>query len=265
MTNEKANGSVTTKTDKLPAMNLESLEKLAGVGLEKVTMDDLPTPRLKLLQTNSEEVDESNDKYVKGAKPGLILNTASNSVYGKDGINIVVCGYEKQWPEWRERGSGPSAPVNVYTPQNRPTDAVRGDDGKFRLSNGNYIEETANFYVLILGDGVVPEPAILSMSKTGLKAARSWAYSLKNEFIQNPTTKKLFLAPSWYRIYNVSSFKDKNDKGTWFGYKIEKGDFLNDENIFDTATAFNESFRKGKVTAKYEEEGSNEQSGDIPF
>lgn len=102
MTNEKANGSVTTKTDKLPAMNLESLEKLAGVGLEQVTMDDLPTPRLKLLQTNSEEVDESNDKYVKGAKPGLILNTASNSVYGKDGINIVVCGYEKQWPEWRE-------------------------------------------------------------------------------------------------------------------------------------------------------------------
>ena len=85
------------------------------------------------------------------------------------------------------RGITDVSSLNVFTPQNKPTDAVRGDDGKFRLPNGNYIEETANFYVLILG-GATPQPAILSMSKTGLKHARNWAYSLKNEFIQNPKT-----------------------------------------------------------------------------
>ncbi|MEK9693802.1 MAG: hypothetical protein VW235_12815, partial [Rhodospirillaceae bacterium] len=93
------------------------------------------------------------------------------------------------------------------------------------------------------------------------------AYSLKNEFIQNPKTKKLFLAPSWYRIYNVSSFKDKNDKGSWYGWKIEKDEFLNEEEIFNLASEFHDSIQKGKVVAGYEDEegSSQEQSGDIPF
>jgi len=96
MTNEKANGAVTTKTDKLPAMNFEDLEKFTGTGLEAVTQDDLPTARLKVLQNNSDKELEE----VKGAKPGLIYNNASNSVYGSDGVELVVCGYEKKWYEW---------------------------------------------------------------------------------------------------------------------------------------------------------------------
>ena len=265
MTNNKSNGAVTAKAETLPASKIEEMVKLAGVGLESVTTDDLPTPRLKLLQSNSDEVTEGHDKYVDGARAGRIFNSAGNNVYGADGIKVIVCGYEKQWPEWQERGTGSSAPVNVFTPQNKPTDAVRGDDGKFRLPNGNYIEETANFYVLILG-GATPQPAILSMSKTGLKHARNWAYSLKNEFIQNPKTKKLFLAPSWYRIYTLKSRLEKNDKGNWYGWEITKDEFLNDENIFDAASQFNDSVRKGKVVAKYDEEGSSdEQSGDTPF
>ena len=81
----------------------------------------------------------------------VFFNSAGNNVYGADGIKVIVCGYVKEWPEWQDRGTGSSAPVNVFTPQSKPRDAVRGDDGKFRLPNGNYIEETANFYVLILG------------------------------------------------------------------------------------------------------------------
>ena len=43
------------------------------------------------------------------------------------------------------------APVNVY-----PADSdimsktTRGDDGKDRLENGNYIEETASHYVMVV-------------------------------------------------------------------------------------------------------------------
>ena len=77
--------------------------------------------------------------------------------------------------EWTDRGKGASAPVNIFEPKDKPTNAVRGDDGKFRLENGNYLEECANFYVLLLNGGAAPEPAILSMKATQLKAARSWA------------------------------------------------------------------------------------------
>ena len=262
MSNTKANGAVTTKTESLPAMNLENLVQFAGAGLDTITTDDIATPRLKVLAAMSPEVDE-----IDGAKAGMIINNVSKKLYsGQDGIKVVVCGYEKVWLEWTDRGKGASAPVNIFEPKVKPTNAVRGDDGKFRLENGNYLEECANFYVLLLNGGAAPEPAILSMKATQLKAARSWAYSLKNEFIQNPKTKQLFLAPSWYRIYHLTTIKQQNDKGSWYGWVVNKDEFLSDESTFDMAASFNESVRKGKVTAKYDDEGdSSNSSEDIPF
>ena len=262
MTNAKANGAVATKTESLPAMNFESLAQFAGAGLDTITTDDIATPRLKVLAAMSPEVDQ-----MEGAKAGMIINNVSKKLYsGQDGIKVVVCGYEKVWLEWTDRGKGASAPVNIFNPKDKPTNAVRGDDGKFRLENGNYLEECANFYVLLLNDGSAPEPAILSMKATQLKAARSLAYSLKNEFIQNPKTKQLFLAPSWYRIYHLTTIKQQNDKGSWYGWVVNKDEFLNDENSFDMAASFNESIRKGKVTAKYDDDAETSSgSEDIPF
>jgi hypothetical protein len=262
MTNNKANGAVTAKADKLPAMNMENLEKFAGTGLDTITTDDIATPRLKVLAQMSPELEE-----IDGAKAGMICNSVSKKIYsGQDGISVVVCGYDKVWLEWQDRGKGSSAPVNIFSPVDKPTNAVRGDDGKFRLESGNYLEECANFYCLLLNGGVAPEPAIISMKATQLKAARSWAYSLKNEFIQNPKTKKLFLAPSWYRIYTLTTTKQSNDKGSWYGWVVNKGDFLNSEDTFDMAANFNESVRKGIVKPKYDDEVESSSSDqDTPF
>ena len=262
MTNQKSNGAVTAKADKLPAMNMENLEKFAGTGLDTITTDDIATPRLKVLAQMSPELEE-----IDGAKAGMICNSVSKKIYsGQDGISVVVCGYDKVWLEWQDRGKGSSAPVNIFSPVDKPTNAVRGDDGKFRLESGNYLEECANFYCLLLNGGVAPEPAIISMKATQLKAARSWAYSLKNEFIQNPKTKKLFLAPSWYRIYTLTTTKQSNDKGNWYGWVVNKGDFLNSEDTFDMAANFNESVRKGIVKPKYDDEVESSSSDqDTPF
>ena len=176
MTNQKSNGAVTAKADKLPAMNMENLEKFAGTGLDTITTDDIATPRLKVLAQMSPELEE-----IDGAKAGMICNSVNKKMYsGQDGKSVVVCGYDKVWLEWQDRGKGSSAPVNIFSPVDKPTNAVRGDDGKFRLESGNYLEECANFYCLLLNGGVAPEPAIISMKATQLKAARSWAYSLKN-------------------------------------------------------------------------------------
>jgi hypothetical protein len=256
MEKTKANGAVTAKTDKLPAMNMENLEKFAGTGLDTITTDDIATPRLKVLAQMSPELEE-----IDGAKAGMICNSVSKKIYsGQDGISVVVCGYDKVWLEWQDRGKGSSAPVNIFSPVDKPTNAVRGDDGKFRLESGNYLEECANFYCLLLNGGVAPEPAIISMKATQLKAARSWAYSLKNEFIQNPKTKKLFLAPSWYRMYTLTTTKQSNDKGSWYGWVVNKGDFLNSEDTFDMAANFNESVRKGIVKPKYDDEVDTSRS-----
>ena len=93
MTNQKSNGAVTAKADKLPAMNMENLEKFAGTGLDTITTDDIATPRLKVLAQMSPELEE-----IDGAKAGMICNSVSKKIYsGQDGISVVVCGYDKVW------------------------------------------------------------------------------------------------------------------------------------------------------------------------
>jgi len=99
------------------------------------------------------------------------------------------------------------------------------------------------------------------MKSTQLKVARAWAYGLKNEFIQNPTSKKMFLAPSWYRIYHLTTTKQTNSKGSWFGWVLDKKEFITDDNTFEMASDFNESIRKGLIKPKYEEESDQVSRG----
>ena len=47
-------------------------------------------------------------------------------------------------------------------------------DNKDYLENGNYVETTANHYVLVLNNGRVPEPALVSMKSTQLRKSRKW-------------------------------------------------------------------------------------------
>ena len=77
--------------------------------------------------------------------------------------------YKLEYIEWRDRDKGVVAPVNVY-----PSDSdimsktTRGDDGKDRLENGNYIEETASHYVMVVE--LIKHQQLLSMKSTKEKS-----------------------------------------------------------------------------------------------
>jgi len=261
---QKQSGAVTKKAEQAVATSTISLAdvlKLAGAGQENITQEDKGTPRVSILQQMSPELDS-----IENAKAGMILSKMDSKVWpGTPGIKVLVCHYDRVYLEWQDRGTGSNAPVNIFHPKDRPNDAVRGADGKMRLSNGNYLEESGNFYVLIL-DGSVPKPAIISMKGTQLKAARSWNYSLTNEFIQDPNTKQFVPAPTFYRIYNLSTLKTQNDKGSWFIWSISKDEILEDLGLFEAAAKFHTSIKKGEQVIKYDREEIKEDSSeDIPF
>lgn len=266
MTQTKS-GTVAKKTENAVSVgevSLADLAKLQGLGTENISNEDQGTPRIVILQQMSPELDG-----IENAKAGMILNKATNSIIGdKDGIDVLVCGYEKVYLEWQDRGKGSGAPVNIFQPKDRPTDAVKGDDGKMRLSNGNYLEESANFYVLVMKEpGEPPLPGVISMKGTQLKASRTWNYSLKNEFLKD-SNGKFFPAPSFSRFYNLKTVKTQNDKGSWFIWSVAKGEILDDKNVLDAALAFYKSIKQGEVTTKYDRddaEAKTENSEDIPF
>ncbi len=65
------------------------LEQYAGQGFENTTSQDLPTPFLNVLQSNSPQIDEDDERYVEGAKAGMFYNTAAGELF-KTLVCVIV-------------------------------------------------------------------------------------------------------------------------------------------------------------------------------
>ena len=143
---------VTTKKEGALAVNL--FEADADKGSQNISQDDLALPFLKVLGQLSPEVNKRDGKYVEGAEPGMILNSVTNEVFdGSKGINVLPVYYERKLVEWQDRGTSSGAPVAIHNAESDiMSQTTRDKSFKDRLPNGNYIENTANHFVIVLGD-----------------------------------------------------------------------------------------------------------------
>jgi hypothetical protein len=162
ITKEKA---ITTKKDNLPT-NF-NLEDMAGQGQEFVTARDQKLPMLKILYANSPVLDETDGKYVETAKQGDIWSETSGTVWkGREGLIVVPCLYINTFNEWKDKGEGLGRPVNIHTDPSIMAQTSREADGKDRLPNGNYVEDTGNHFVYILDKDYNPiEQAMIPLNQ----------------------------------------------------------------------------------------------------
>ena len=65
------------------------------------------------------------------------------------------------------------------------------------------------------------QTALISMKSTQLKVSRNWN-SMMNS-ITLTGKNGLFTPPSYSHVYKLKSVQQSNDKGTWFGWTIDKG------------------------------------------
>jgi hypothetical protein len=133
---------------------MSDLEQDAGAGFDGMTQEDYALPFLRLLTSTSPEVGE-----VDGALPGMMLNSVTGELFdGKKGIAVVPCAYVRQYIEWMPRGQGSGAPVHIYPATSDILSQTHKEpgDNKDYLDNGNYIENTANYYVMIISEQGVP-------------------------------------------------------------------------------------------------------------
>ena len=152
-----------------------NIEQFADEGFDNVDSKSLALPFLKVLGQLSPQVTQGDSQFIAEARPGMIYNTVTDELYnGQEGITVIPCFYKLEYIEWKDRDKGAVAPVNVY-----PADSdimsktTRGDDGKDRLDNGNYVEETASHYVL----EVEPDKsstALITMKSTQRKKSKKW-------------------------------------------------------------------------------------------
>ena len=224
-------------------------EKDAGVGLGKLGQEDLALPFLKILGQLSPETNKRDGKYVAGAEPGMIFNSVTNELYdGEKGINVIPCFYKLEYVEWKDRGEGPGAPVAVHSSTSDIISKTKPDANyKDRLPNGNYVEKTANHFVIVTDK--TPCTALISMKSTQLKVSRAWNSMMAG--IKLKGQSGLFTPASFSHLYNLKTTQMKNDKGTWFGWKVNKVGPVSDQALYQQAKAFSENISKGNVKAKH--------------
>ena len=236
-------------TKKEGALAVNTFEADANQGAQNISQEDLALPFLKILGQLSPEVNKRDGKYVEGAEPGKIINTVTNELY--DSINVVPCHYKRQYIEWQDRGQSTGAPVAIHEADSDIiSQTTRDKSYKDRLPNGNYLDNTANHFVLQLGD--TPQSALISMKSTQLKVSRKWNSMMMGLKMQGKNG--LFTPPTYSHIYKLKTVQMSNDKGTWFGWDVEKVGPVIDKAIYDMAKNFAISVGKGEIEAKHSSE-----------
>ena len=249
---------VAMKKENAVAVNM--FEADADKGSQNMTQEDLALPFLKVLGQLSPEVNKRDGKYVEGAEPGMILNTVTNEVFdGAKGIDVLPVFYERKYVEWQDRGEGKGAPVAIHDASSDiMSQTTRDKSFKDRLPNGNYLENTANHYVVVLGKS--PQTALISMKATQLKISRKWNSIMMGIKLQGKNG--LFTPPTYSHIYNLKTVQMSNDKGTWFGWEVSKVGPVSDQNVYGIAKSFADQVGKGDVQVKH---GSDESKTDSPY
>ena len=229
-------------------------------GMDQMGQGDFAMPFLRVLGQLSPEINERDAKYVSGAKAGMIFNTVTKQAYdGVEGVNVIPCGYKREYVEWSDRGEGTSAPVAIHSVASGIiNDATRGADYKDRLPSGNYLENTASYFVMLPD----MQQALITMKSTQLKVSRSWNSMMNSIKLQGKNG--LFTPAAYSHVYKLSTVQQSNDKGTWFGWNIEKVGPVQDKNLYEAAKQFASSVSNVEVKHGEGETKSKPQDS-VPF
>lgn len=239
---KKANGAVVIAA---------SFEADAAQGFEQMGQDDLALPFLKILTNMSPEIGE-----VDGASPGMLYNSVTGDLFGgTNGIVVIPCAYVRQFIEWAPRGQGSSAPINIHPATSDILSKTHREPGESKdfLDNGNYVETTANHYVMYIDKDGVPNPALIVMKSTQLKKSRKWNSMMMSVQLQG--ANGLFRPPMFSQQYRLTVVSESNDRGKWHGWEIERIGSVEDSGVYQSAKAFAESINAGQVNVKHEKEG----------
>jgi len=263
------------------ALAMGDLLKKTGPSLSERGTEDFAIPYLNIIGDTSPQIDKEDQDYIAGAEAGMIFNNVTNKVY-KD-ITVLPVYYRRRYVEWAERGEGPGAPVNIYTPSQfeqmkREGKVVRGEDNKERIVGGDtYIENTAEHYVIVIEPDGMWSKAIIKMKSTQLKKSRTWNSIMSNQ--RRVDGDEVYQPKDFARSYLLKTIREKNDKGKWFGWVISEGKWIDEldnnniQKIYEDAMMFEKQIHSGEVdsTPQRDDEkastqgNSSETSTDLPF
>lgn len=252
---EAKKNQVATKEENtaVAAFDASMFEADAQIGLGNISQEDLALPFLKIVSGLDSILDERDD-----VRKGDILNTVTGEVYkGKDGIRVVPCAYQRKFIQWPPRGQGLGAPTAIYDPTDAMPETKRDEnDNKEYLTDGSgeYIEQTAQWYVKIIGEDGAATNALIAMKSTQLKKSRKWMSMIMSRQMNGANGP--FTPPMFSHVYLLKSVSEENSKGSWHGWEMSVDAPVADAGLYHSAKAFNQSIEKGEVNVKHQQESA---------
>lgn len=177
---------------------------------EMVGRDNVAIPFLRILQPLSPQLNSADAAYVEGARAGDIFHTTDKVAVRA--VQVIPVRYSRSFLEFVPRDAG-----GGFRGEHSGSDAIltfneRLDrsTGRARLDNGNDLIDTRNMYVLIVHPDGLLERALISMSSTQIKKVTHWNAAL---------LKQRNIAEF---VWDLSSVKEENKKGKWFGWAVKR-------------------------------------------
>jgi hypothetical protein len=240
----------TKKESNVIPFDVTTMEDDAGMGLQNVTTDDLALPFLKI----------SDGKGDIGS--GDIFNNVTGEVFdGTEGIKVVPCVYQKRYIEWAPMGEQ-GYPVNIFTPEDMAAGRVpkteqreEKDRTDWVVGSSNYIENTAQHYVVRITDEGGMEPGLISMKRTGLKRSKAWNSMMQSRVELGKNGP--FQPPAFAYVYTLKTERQQRDNNIWYLWKVTLEGNLGENAkepgiVYNFSKSFASSIDAGEVVVKHE-------------
>lgn len=203
----------------MPAEMMEDAALYAGAGVSE-RQEDFLLPFLMIAQSNSPQLKRQQaDKYIPGLEAGDIYNTATRQFWKSDeGVLLLQAHFEKALVEWilRDDGGGYVATHSIDS-EIKNKARMGGDKNRFLLlPNGHQLVDTSYHFVTL---AETAEAAVVGMTSTALQTSRSWQTLMKQ--VKVPHNGQLIVAPSFSRVYRLTTVFKKNDQGDWFQWAVQ--------------------------------------------
>lgn len=245
---------VAVKEENLPATINFAAD--AGGGFEDAGASCYAIPFLTILQSGSPQCKRSEGAYVKGAAEGMFFNSVTGEIYdGDKGIVVVPCYFNQTFNEWtpRDSGGGIVGVYNAVDGEEYLTTCKKNDKNQDVLPSGNILADTRNHYLLLVKEDGTIEPVFMPLGSTQIKKSKRWMTLMQNIKMGH------FNAPMFSQSYHLTTVPESNDKGSWFGLKVDHKAQLTDIDMYNSAKSFRELVRSGN--AKPADTGEEE----VPF
>lgn len=201
-----------------------NIASVLGLGTDGIDKGVLGMPFVQIVQKGSPEIDETHKdhtaKKIEGCRPGSIIFAPERKILPGP-VSIIPLAVISHYTEWKPRAQGGGLvgiqPLSIVSsPQYRKGAANTPDSNKEWLGS-NELKFTILAAVRFLM-GTEWKRGLVSFSATGLKPARIWSKQILNlRYSGMPDA----VPPIFAAIWKFSSTMESNDKGGWYGWKIE--------------------------------------------